>query len=179
MRDKIHAGFGLSSAHENAAIAGTKREDVAGACEVLRAGFFVNGGEDGDGAVGSADASGDAEAAVDGFAEGGAVNACVDGGHQGEIELLAALLGERQTDQAATELGHEINGFGGDFLGGHGEVAFVFAVFVIHQDNHAALADFFDGFFYGCEISAVAGHGILKYRRSPGVDRLKSVLQDI
>ncbi len=146
---EIHAGFGLASAHEDAAVAGTKGEDVAGTSEVLRASFFVNGGEDGDGAVRGADAGGDAETAVDGFAEGGAVNGRVDRRHQGEMELLAPLFGQRETDKAAAELGHEINGVGRDFLGGHGEVAFVFAVFVVNEDDHAALADLFDGFFDG------------------------------
>ena len=49
-------------------------------------------------------------------------------------------------------LGHEVDGFGGDFFGGHGEVAFVFAVFVVDEDDHASLANFFDGFFDGGEL---------------------------
>ena len=143
---EINAGFGLASAHEDAAVAGTKGEDVAGASEVLRASFFINGGEDGDGAVRGADAGGDAEAAVDGFAEGGAVNGGIDRRHQWEMEILAALFGQRETDKAAAKLGHEVDSFRGDFLGGHGEVAFVFAVFVVHHHQHAAGADLVQGF---------------------------------
>src|ERR1700722_5146835 len=145
---EIDAGFGLAGAYQDATIAGAQREDVPGTGEILRPGLGVDGREDGDGAVGSTDAGGDAEASVDGFAESGAVDTGVDGGHQRKVKFFAALLGECETDEAATELGHEVDGFGGDFLGGHGEVAFVFAVFVVDQDDHAALADFFDGFLY-------------------------------
>jgi len=44
------------------------------------------------------------------------------------------------------------------FFGGHGKVAFVFAVLVVDEDDHAALANFFDGFFYGGEIGVVFSH---------------------
>ena len=73
------------------------------------------------------------------------------GDMSGRFELVAALFGERQADQAAAEFRHEVDGFGRDLFGGHGEVAFVFAVFVVDQDDHAALANFFDGFFDGAE----------------------------
>ena len=39
------------------------------------------------------------------------------------------------------------------------EVAFVFAVLVVHQDDHAALANFFDGFFDGTEGQTRFSHG--------------------
>ena len=48
-------------------------------------------------------------------------------------------------------LGHEVDGLGRDLLGGQGEVAFVLAVFVVHQDDLAPLAEFLDGFFDGRE----------------------------
>ena len=150
---EVDAGFGLAGANEDAAVARAQRKDVAGAGEILRARLRIDGGEDGDGAIGGADAGGDAEARVDGFGEGGAVDGSVDRRHEREVELVAALFGERQADQAAAVLGHEVDGFGGDFFGGHGEVAFVFAVFVVDEDDHAALADFFDGFFDGGELS--------------------------
>ena len=40
---------------------------------------------------------------------------------------------------------HEVDGLGGDRVRGHGEVAFVLAVLIIHQDDHTARADVFDG----------------------------------
>jgi len=31
----------------------------------------------------------------------------------------------------------KVDGVGGDFFGGHGEVAFVFAILVVDEDDHA------------------------------------------
>jgi hypothetical protein len=42
---------------------------------------------------------------------------------------------------------HEVDGFGRHEFGGHQEVAFVFAVFLVHQDDHAAGLDFGNDFF--------------------------------
>ena len=74
------------------------------------------------------------------------------------MKLVAAFRRERQADQPAPVHGHEVDGFGGDELGGHGEVAFIFAVFVIDDDQHAAGADLFDrlgdgGECHGCSSS--------------------------
>ena len=41
-------------------------------------------------------------------------------------------------------LGHEVDGFGSNFFGGEGEIAFVFAIFVIDDDDHPSGADLFD-----------------------------------
>ena len=44
-------------------------------------------------------------------------------------------------------LGHEIDGVRRDLFGGQGEVAFVLAVLVVHDDDHASGADLFNGGF--------------------------------
>ena len=133
---------------------------MARAGEILGTSFRVDRGEDSDGAVRGADAGGDAHFCVDGFGESRAMDARVDQRHERQMEFIAALLGEREADQAAAKLGHEVDGFGRDFFGGHGEVAFVFAVFVVDQDDHAALSDFLDGFFYGGENGLVRSHRV-------------------
>ena len=155
---EVDARFGLACANEDAAVACAKREDMTRTREVLRTGFGIDGGEDGDGAVGGADACGDADARVDGFGKCGAVNAGVDRRHEREVEVVAAIFRERHADEAAAELGHEVDGFGRDFFGGHGEVAFVFAVLVIDEDDHAAVADFFDGLFDSGEVVSMVSH---------------------
>ena len=58
--------------------------------------------------------------------------------HGRQAQALAALARERQADQAAAEARHEIDGFRRDVLGGQHQVAFVLAVFLIDQDDHAA-----------------------------------------
>ena len=124
---------------------------MSGTGQVLRPGLGFDGREDGDGAVGRANAGSHAHAGINRFAESGAMHRGVDWRHKRKVELVAALLGEREADQAAAVLGHEVDGFRSDFFGGHGEVAFVLAVFVVHEDDHATVADFFDGFFDGAE----------------------------
>src|SRR5437016_14553625 len=86
-----------------------QREDVAGAGEVRRLGRRIDGGEDGDGAVGSADAGSDADARVDGLGKSGAVGGSVDGRHEREVQLVAAVFGEGHADQTAAVLGHEVD----------------------------------------------------------------------
>jgi hypothetical protein len=134
---------------------------VTGTREVLRFRLRIDGSKNRDGAIGSADARGDADARVHRFSEGGAVHGSVDRRHEWEAELVAALFRERHADQAAAVLGHEVDRVGRDFFGGHGEVAFVFAVLVVHEDDHAALANFFDGFFDGSEMREVFSHKLL------------------
>ena len=65
---QVDGGFGLPGADQHAAVARAQRKHVAGPGEILRAGLRIDRGEDGDGAVGGADAGGDAELRVDGFA---------------------------------------------------------------------------------------------------------------
>src|SRR5258708_37705927 len=55
--------------------------------------------------------------------------------------MVEPFFGHGETDQSATELGHEVDGFGGDFFRRDGEIAFVFAVFVVDHHDHATGAD--------------------------------------
>ena len=59
--------------------------------------------------------------------------------------MLEALLGHREADQAASVLGHEVDRLGRYLLCSKGEVAFVLAVFIVHDDDHAACTDFLNG----------------------------------
>ncbi len=140
---EIDGGFGLPGADQDAAFAGAQRKDVAGAHQVRGARGGIDGDLDGAGAVGGADAGGDALAGFDGFGEGGAEGRLVGAGHGAKPQVVAALLGEREADESPAEAGHEVDGLGSDFFGGHGEVAFVLAVFVIDDDDHASGAHLF------------------------------------
>ena len=53
-------------------------------------------------------------------------------------------------------LGHEVDGFGRDLLGGHGEVAFVLAVLVVDDDDHAAGANLLQR---GFDVAEWGGNG--------------------
>ena len=76
------------------------------------------------------------------------------------------VLGQRQADQAAAVLGHEVDDFGRDFFGGDGEVAFVLAIFVVDDHEHAAGANLLDGGRHirecglRCHYSAIVANGV-------------------
>ena len=71
--------------------------------------------------------------------------------------MVQPLLGHGETDQPASMLGHEVDGLGRDLLGGHGQIAFVLAVFVVDDNDHAAGADFLQRGFDIAEWR-VSGH---------------------
>src|SRR5690606_40778631 len=77
-----------------------------------------------------------------------AVATAVGRHHQGQAELAAALLRERQADQAAPVAGHEVDGLGRDEVRREDQVALVLAVFLVHEDDHPAGAELLDEFGY-------------------------------
>ncbi len=99
---------------------------------------------DGVGAIVRGDSRGHAFASVDRFAKGGPVLRRVLAGHGTDAEVFEPFFGHGQADQAASVLGHEVDGFGSDFFGGECEIAFIFAVFVVNHDDHPARADLLD-----------------------------------
>ena len=99
---------------------------------------------DGAGAVGGGNAGGDALARLDRDGEGGFVAGAVVPAHQVEAELLDALAGQRQADQAAAVRGHEVDRIGRRHLRRNDQVALVLAVLVVDQDVHAAVARLVD-----------------------------------
>ena len=70
----------------------------------------------------------------------------------GQVQFIDSLGSQRETDQAAGMLGHEIDGLGGDLLAGYDEVALVFTVFVIDEDDEFPRLD-----IPNCVFDAVKG----------------------
>ncbi len=97
-------------------------------------------------AVCGADPGGHAFARLDGDGECSLMPREVLAAHQVEAEGLHPLLGEREADQAASVGSHEIDCIWRCHLRGDDEVALVLAVFVIDQDEHAAVAGLVDDF---------------------------------
>jgi len=75
---------------------------------------------------------------VDADSEGGSVGIRVAVDHGVQVELVAALVHQRDTDEASGMRGHEVHGFRGDSLSEGDQVAFVFAVFVVDHNDHFA-----------------------------------------
>jgi hypothetical protein len=61
--------------------------------------------------------------------------------------MLNSFFGQRKADQAASMGCHKVDRVRRDFFRRHAEVTLVFAVFVIHQDDHPAAANFIDRLF--------------------------------
>jgi len=133
---QVAAGFGVAGAHQHAAVLGLQREDVARLHQVARLGVLGHRDLHGAGAVGGRDAGGHAGGRLDRDGERGAVLGAVACGHGRQLQLLAALARERQADQPAAVLGHEVDRFGRDMVRGEDQVAFVFTVFFVDEDDH-------------------------------------------
>ena len=78
--------------------------------------------------------------------ERGAERRLVVAHHHVEAEPLDTVGRHRQANQAARVFGHEVDEFGGGLLSRHAEVALIFALLVIHQDDHMAAAGFLERF---------------------------------
>src|SRR5579862_2311755 len=94
------------------------------------------------------------------------------------MKLVDAFRRKRQADQPAPVDGHEVDGLGRDELGGHGKVAFVFAVLVIDDDQHAAGADLFDRLGDGGKCHGWSSSGYREGRSRPAC-RLPTLLDYI
>ena len=64
--------------------------------------------------------------------------------HRRQLELVAALLGQREADQAAALARHEVDRLGRDLLGREDEVALVLPVLVVHDDDEPPGAQLLD-----------------------------------
>ena len=61
--------------------------------------------------------------------------------HQGQIQLSRTLRSDGHADQSAGFRGEEIDDLRRYFFGGDNQIAFVFTILIIHQDDHSAGAD--------------------------------------
>ena len=139
---QIDGSLSLSSANQHSAFAGAQRENVSGTRQVVGTGRGIDGDADGLGSIIGRNSGADAILGVDGFGERGAEIRGVLGRHLSQPQIFQALLGHRQANQPAPVLGHKVDGLRRNLFGGHGEVAFVFAVLVVNDHDHAAGADF-------------------------------------
>ncbi len=148
---QIARSFRMACAGQGAAGLGHQGEDMAGADNVVGLGVLGGSGLHGTRAVGSGNAGGHAFSGFDGNSELGAETRTVARRHQRQFQGFATLAGHRHADEATGITRHEVDVLGLDALGGHDQIAFVLAIFVIHEDDHLALADVFNQFFDAIE----------------------------
>ncbi|KAF1053240.1 MAG: hypothetical protein GAK43_01527 [Stenotrophomonas maltophilia] len=153
---QVAGSFGVAGTGQHATGLGHQRENVPGADDIGSHGILGGGGLHGAGAVGGGDTGGHAFGGLDGNGELGAEARAIALHHQRQAQALATLTGHGHAHQTTGVLDHEIDVFGAGALGGHDQVAFVLAVFVIHEDDHLALTDVFYQFFDRVECHLAA-----------------------
>jgi hypothetical protein len=150
---EIHACFGLAYPLENTAGPRPERKDVAGATKIRGDRGRIDGDVYGGGAIAGGDTGGDAEAPlrVDADGECGRQLLGIPLGHLRQAELVAALTGERQTDEAPAVEGHEVDHFRRGKLGGADEIPLVLTILIIGHDDDFAVPQVVDGLLDGPE----------------------------
>ena len=138
---QIATCLGVAGAGEHATGLGHQRKNVAGLHNVARLRTGGYRGLHGAGAILGGNAGGDAFGGFNRHSKVGAVRGIVVVHHTAQVQLLAALACERQANQAARVGGHEVDILGPHQAGGHHQVALVLAVFVVQQNDHAAIGN--------------------------------------
>ena len=137
----------MTGADHDAAVLGDQREDMARRHDIVAPAIRVDGDGDGLGPVGSGDAGGNTLPRLDRDREGRLVLGLVLLGHRRKAEFVHALPGHGEAHKSATEFGHEVDHIRRSLLGRDDEIAFVFAVLIVDEDEHAALARVLDHLF--------------------------------
>ena len=145
-RGEIARRFGVTGARKHATGLRGERKDVAGLHDVV--GARIGFGRDADRlrAIVCRDAGRDAGRRFDRHGEVRMVRRRVAIDHGLEAQLPAMRLRQRQADETATFAHHEVDVLWPHFFGGHDEIAFVFAVFVVEDHDHAAGTDLGEDF---------------------------------
>jgi len=158
---EVDRSLGLARAHQDAPLAGAEGVDVAGHHEVRGSRGGVGEDLDGTRPIGGGDTGGDALAGVHGDGEGRAelrlVQVLAD--HHGDAQGVQPFAGGGGADDAAGVLEHEGDGLRRNELPREAEVAFVLTVFVVHDDDRAALAKLLDRLLHGGQWRGGAASG--------------------
>src|SRR5258708_33406796 len=142
--------------------------------QVVRFGAFIDGDLSGAGAVVSGGAGRDARSGIDVRSPGSGLGVDVASRQRLDAKAVANGSGHRKTEDATAVADHEIDRFGRHLFGWNNEVPLVFAVLVIDEHNHAAGAQFRQGFFDGAETVVGLGHG-----NSPRFDKNSGWIEGI
>ena len=148
---QVHRRLGVAGALQHAAGPCPQRKHMAGLDQIV--GHHGRRGHDLDrpGAVGGADARGNAAGGIHAHLKIRAKALAVLLHHAVNAELLQPLDGRRHANQAAPVLRHEIYRGGRDELRGENQITFVLAVGVIHHNDQFAAADAANDGFYAVE----------------------------
>ena len=129
-----------------------QRKDMAWLNDIIRPGILFHRCLDGGGAVRRRNACCHAFSRFNRHGEIRTVQVTRRAHHQRQFQLLATLLRQRKANQAAPVTRHEVDIISSDQARCHHQVAFVFTVFVIHDDHHFSLAKILDYLFDAVQL---------------------------
>jgi len=141
---EIAACFGVTGAHEHAALLRDQRKDMSGMHDVGRLRVRSARHPDRVRTVGRGDARGHAVRGLDRHGEVRAVHRTVDSSHRRQVELPRVRFGDRHADQPTAVFGHEIDRIGRDAVRGDDQIALVLAVLLVDEDRHATTLELGD-----------------------------------
>ena len=138
-RARSTAALGMAGAAQHAPFLGHQRKQMAGPDEIGRLAGRIDDRPDRVGPLLGRDA-GFRRAMIDRHGEAGAQRGGVRLDHRGQLEPFANLGQQRHAKLPAAVGDHEVDDFGRHLFGGADEIAFVFAVFGIDDDDDLAAA---------------------------------------
>ena len=139
----------MASAHQDAALNRLQGEDVTRLNKICWLGISGNRRLHCACAVGSRDAGRDTLGRLNRSREGGRFLVAVAQGHGRQFETLAVFAAQGQANQAASKARHEVDRVRRDVVGCQQQIALVFAVFFIDQNDHASGAQVGHNIFNG------------------------------
>jgi hypothetical protein len=151
----IDSGLGMTGTHQHPALPRHQRKHMARRDNMVRALGRVDRDGDGAGAIGRGNAGGHALLGFDRNGEGSLVAGAILARHQWQAELVDARLAERQANQTAAVLGHEVDRVRRRHLRRNDEIPLIFPVFVVDEDEHAAVSRFVDQLLGGRQKPAL------------------------
>ena len=149
---QIHGSFGVAGANQHAAFACAQREHMTRAAEIGRLGVCQNRCAGGIAALFGGNTGGGVHV-VNGYGERGLVVVGVLFDHRRQTQLVAVFAAHRHTDQTLGIGCHEVDVFCGCKLCSTDDVAFVFTIRIINDQNVFACTQGVQSFFNGCKIS--------------------------
>ena len=154
---QVNSGFGVSGARQDSAVLCVERIDMSGASEPFGASVGIGQGANGRRTVVCRDTGGASFEQVHGYGEGRAEHRCIGLDLVLQLQLATAFLGDRRAKHAASELKHVVDFLGSNEFCGRNQVAFVFSVLVIDDNNEFPGFEVLKGFFYSGKL--YFGHG--------------------
>jgi hypothetical protein len=140
----IDRSFRVTGAHENAALARNQRKHVPGHHDVLWPLGRIDRNRNRTRPVMRRDAGGYTFLRLDRNREGRAMRCAVLRGHHRQVQRLGPVMRQRQANQTARVLGHEVDDFRRRHLRWDNDVAFVLPLFGVDENEHAPVARVLD-----------------------------------